>query len=191
MNKKQWFRRFEKALSSLPRAERAEAAQYYRELYEDRLESGETEEAIVATFGLPEQAAAEILRDKGEGAARPAASDAAVTFGRAVAVIFLFICVGLPVLACVFAVAVAAGALSISGFALALGGVAQTACFLTLFFLRGFPFGFLAQTGLGVALAGAGLLLIPLFLFCAGHLFRFCLKFLKATMRLIRDKRSA
>ena len=71
MTRKQWNKRFRKALRSLPASERNAAAEYYDELYGDKRDAGMSEEAITAEFGDPEDAARRIADEAGVAAARP------------------------------------------------------------------------------------------------------------------------
>ena len=50
-------------LKGMPPKEREESIAYYREMIEDRIEDGATEQDAVAAVGTPEQAAEQILRD--------------------------------------------------------------------------------------------------------------------------------
>ena len=63
MTKYEWDRRLRKSLKELPADERQRVFEYYDELFEDKIDSGEKEEAVVARFGEPEAAARKILAD--------------------------------------------------------------------------------------------------------------------------------
>lgn len=63
MTKYEWDRRLRKALKDLPAEERRRVFEYYDELFEDRMDGGAKEEAIVGAFGEPEAAAKKILAD--------------------------------------------------------------------------------------------------------------------------------
>ncbi len=63
MTKYEWDRRLRKALKELPADERTRVFEYYDELFEDRMDGGAKEEAIIAAFGEPEAAAKKILAD--------------------------------------------------------------------------------------------------------------------------------
>lgn len=187
MTEKEWFRQFKRELSALPRAEREAAVQYYRELFGDRSDGGEREEDILASFGAPAQAAAGILAEREEKAPARSAGGA----GRSLVGVLLMVFVAFPVGLAVFVFAVAAGVLSVGGVALVAGGGAQTVAFLVLMGMRGFSAAFLAQVGMGIALVGAGLLLIPILLKVAKKLFRLCGMLFVFIARLITGKKEA
>lgn len=187
MTEKEWFRQFKRELSALPRAEREAAVQYYRELFGDRSDGGEREEDILASFGAPAQAAAGILAEREEKAPARSAGGA----GRSLVGMLLMVFVAFPVGLAVFVIAVAAGVLSVGGVALVAGGGAQTVAFLVLMGMRGFSAAFLAQVGMGIALVGAGLLLIPILLRVAKKLFRLCGMLFVFIARLVTGKKEA
>lgn len=187
MTEKEWFRQFKRELSALPRAEREAAVQYYRELFGDRSDGGEREEDILASFGAPAQAAAGILAEREEKAPARSAGGA----GRSLVGMLLMVFVAFPVGLAVFVFAVAAGVLSVGGVALVAGGGAQTVAFLVLMGMRGFSAAFLAQVGMGIALVGAGLLLIPILLKVAKKLFRLCGMLFVFIARLVTGKKEA
>lgn len=187
MTEKEWFRQFKRELSALPRAEREAAVQYYRELFGDRSDGGEREEDILASFGAPAQAAAGILAEREEKAPARSAGGA----GRSLVGVLLMVFVAFPVGLAVFVFAVAAGVLSVGGVALVAGGGAQTVAFLVLMGMRGFSAAFLAQVGMGIALVGAGLLLIPILLKVAKKLFRLCGMLFVFIARLVTGKKEA
>ena len=187
MTEKEWFRQFKRELSALPRAEREAAVQYYRELFGDRSDGGEREEDILASFGAPAQAAAGILAEREEKAPARSAGGA----GRSLVGMLLMVFVAFPVGLAVFVIAVTAGALSVGGVALVAGGGAQTVAFLVLMGMRGFSAACLAQVGMGIALVGAGFLLIPILLKVAKKLFRLCGMLFVFIARLVTGKKEA
>ena len=50
MNRNEFFTALSKALSVLPPAEAEKAVNYYNEIFDDHLEEGMTEEAVVASL---------------------------------------------------------------------------------------------------------------------------------------------
>ena len=189
MTKKQWFKRLRRALSALSKEERETAAQYYAELFDDKKESGETEEDILAQFGLPESAAAGILSEREHSPAAPRPS-AGGTVARWMGVLFLFVCIGIPVLAVLFALAASAIILSASGAVISLAGLADCVWFFIVL-SKGTEIAALAHIGIGVATTGAGLLMIPCFALCAKGMFWLCKQSLLLTGRMFTGKRSA
>ena len=191
MTKKQWLKRFKKKLSALPREEKEAAVQYYTELFNERTDRGESETEIINNFGSPEQAAGAIACEKNEYSKIAYQSSGGLTAGRFFVVTILFICVGIPVLILIFALGVTAIALLISAFAMIAAGAAQALYFLIIQLIYGFNAGFVAQIGIGIAAAGLGCLLVPLFLFCVKWIFKSCGKMFTSSTRLICEKRRA
>ena len=84
----------------------------------------------------------------------------------------------------------AGAALFLSGFAVILASVAYIVYFLVHLCMYGGA-GYVAQIGIGLAAAGAGALLVPLFLCCTKWLFIACGKIFVLTGRVVRGKREA
>ena len=194
MTYRQWEKAFKKQLSRLPKEERERALGYYAELYGDKLDAGVSESEIVREFGDPKAAADKIIEESAETASAQGKTVRARTAGdtaaRAAAAVLLFLFVGLPLLAVVFCLAVAGAALFLSGFAVILAGVAYVVYFLVQLCMFGGA-GYAAQIGIGLAAAGVGALLVPLFLYCTKWLFIACGKIFVLTGRVVRGKREA
>ena len=60
-----WLKVFEEELSKLPKADRQKAIEFYREMIEDKIEGGMTEEEVVKSLGNPFDVADKILKDNG------------------------------------------------------------------------------------------------------------------------------
>ncbi len=193
MTYRQWEKAFRKRLSRLPEEERERALGYYAELYGDKLDAGVSESEIVREFGDPKAAADKIIAEAAETASAQGKTVRARTAGdtaaRAAAVL-LFLFVGLPLLAVLFSLAVAGAALFLSGFAVILAGVAYIVYFLVQLCMYGGA-GYVAQIGIGLAAAGVGAMLVPLFLCCTKWLFIACGKIFVLTGRVVRGKREA
>lgn len=193
MTYRQWEKAFRKRLSRLPEEERERALGYYAELYGDKLDAGVSESEIVREFGDPKAAADKIIEESAETASAQGKTVRARTAGdtaaRAAAVL-LFLFVGLPLLAVLFSLAVAGAALFLSGFAVILAGVAHVVYFLAQLYMYGGA-GYVAQIGIGLAAAGVGAMLVPLFLCCTKWLFIACGKIFVLTGRVVRGKREA
>ena len=194
MTYRQWEKAFRKRLSRLPGEERERALGYYAELYGDKLDAGVSESEIVREFGDPKAAADKIIEESAETASAQGKTVRARTAGdtaaRAAAAVLLFLFVGLPLLAVIFCLAVAGAALFLSGFAVILAGVAYVVYFLVQLCMFGGA-GYAAQIGIGLAAAGVGALLVPLFLYCTKWLFIACGKIFVLTGRVVRGKREA
>lgn len=63
MNKKKFLSALEQALADLTRKDRRKTLDFYRELIDDRLEEGLTEEAVIADIGAPETIAEQVLSE--------------------------------------------------------------------------------------------------------------------------------
>lgn len=193
MTYRQWEKAFRKRLSRLPGEERERALGYYAELYGDKMDAGVSESEIVREFGDPKAAADKIIEESAETASAQGKTVRARTAGdtaaRAAAVL-LFLFVGLPLLAVLFSLAVAGAALFLSGFAVILAGVAHVVYFLAQLYMYGGA-GYVAQIGIGLAAAGVGAMLVPLFLCCTKWLFIACGKIFVLTGRVVRGKREA
>ena len=193
MTYRQWEKAFRKRLSRLPGEERERALGYYAELYGDKLDAGVSESEIVREFGDPKAAADKLIEESAETAFAQGKTVRARTAGdtaaRAAAVL-LFLFVGLPLLAVLFSLAVAGAALFLSGFAVILAGVAHVVYFLAQLYMYGGA-GYVAQIGIGLAAAGVGAMLVPLFLCCTKWLFIACGKIFVLTGRVVRGKREA
>ena len=194
MTYRQWEKTFKKRLSRLPKEERERALGYYAELYGDKLDAGTSESEIVREFGDPKAAADKIIEESAETASAQGKTVRARTAGdtaaRAAAAVLLFLFVGQPLLAVIFCLAVAGAALFLSGFAVILAGVAYVVYFLVQLCMFGGA-GYAAQIGIGLAAAGVGALLVPLFLYCTKWLFIACGKIFVLTGRVVRGKREA
>lgn len=60
-----WLKVFEEELSKLPKADRQKAIEFYREMIEDKIEGGMTEEEVVKSLGNPFDVAEKILKENG------------------------------------------------------------------------------------------------------------------------------
>lgn len=194
MTYRQWEKTFKKRLSRLPKEERERALGYYAELYGDKLDAGTSESEIVREFGDAKDAADKIIAEYSESTSVQGKTSVQRTAGdtaaRAAAAVLLFLFVGLPLLAVIFCLAVAGAALFLSGFAVILAGVAYIVYFLVQLCMFGGA-GYAAQIGIGLAAAGVGALLVPLFLYCTKWLFIACGKIFVLTGRVVRGKREA
>ncbi len=63
MDRSAYIAKLRSALSRLPRAEVAQALQYYNEIFDDAAENGKSETDVIAGLGAPEDAAAQIIAD--------------------------------------------------------------------------------------------------------------------------------
>lgn len=63
MTQVEWEKIFLESLTTIPDAERFKMAEYYREIYGDKLEAGQTPDEILAEFGDPKECAIRILKE--------------------------------------------------------------------------------------------------------------------------------
>ena len=186
MKAKQWLKTFQRALALLPRAERERAADYYAELFADRMEAGEEEESIARELGDPAAAARAVLSESGAGEAAPAARKA----GRPGWQKALLACgIGIPAVIAIIALGCIAVALATSGVLLILAGLGSTGSAFMLIAFEGFSGGLLALGGIMLAAAGVGCMLAPPLLLLIRLLFKLCGTVWGGTAALVRGKR--
>lgn len=186
MKAKQWLKTFQRALALLPRAERERAADYYAELFADRMEAGEEEESIARELGDPAAAARAVLSESGAGEAAPAARKS----GRPGWQKALLACgIGIPAVIAIIALGCIAVALATSGVLLILAGLGGTGSAFLLIAFEGFSGGLLALGGIMLAAAGVGCMLAPPLLLLIRLLFKLCDTVWGGTAALVRGKR--
>lgn len=150
MSYKKWERALRRALVHLSAVERDRTLEYYREMKEEKMLNGESEEAIVAEFGSPDACAEKILRANGVSPCRRNSP------AEVVGLVFASLLLVLPLAAVLGSLVVSFAAISISGAAVSLAGVV---------FAIGSPFiapsgvAIAAYVGMGIAATGAGFLL--------------------------------
>ena len=65
MDKGLWLELFEDAIKKLPKAERNKVVMFYREMIEDKIEGGKSEDSVIAELGNPNDVAQKILNENG------------------------------------------------------------------------------------------------------------------------------
>ena len=60
-----WLELFEDAIKKLPKAERNKVLMFYREMIEDKIEGGKSEDGVIAELGNPNDVAQKILEENG------------------------------------------------------------------------------------------------------------------------------
>lgn len=164
MKKKDFLGALSRGLSRLPRGEREERVNFYREMIDDRIEEGIPEEEAVAGVGTVDGIVSQILAE------RPAVVSAAPRNGAGGKVgLILLLVLGFPVwfpivlslfitvVSLVFSLFVTLWAIEISLMAGAVGGVGA---FLVLLFTGQFPTAFFT---LGAALVSGGFAILLFF----------------------------
>lgn len=186
MTYKQWEKQLKRQLSSLSASERADALEYYRELYGDKKEAGGTEDAIVAEFGAPEDCAKRILTEGDFGDNGNSSKQKKGLFGgyspaQIVGIVFLTIIILCPLAEVALAVVAAFAVAEIAGGVVAVAGVVYIP--LCLSFGVGFG-GTLAHIGVGIAACGVGLLVLELFYYATKYTVIGCVKGIKYLYKL-------
>lgn len=166
MNYKTWEKQLKKSLHGLPKAEKASATEYYRELYGDKLEAGASEAEILQEFGSPTSCAARILEaaesspqnsEKQDKAAyKPTGASAFYIVGM----VFLSLTIIIPLGAAAFSVLCAFGAATLGCGIGALVGAIYV--FVAPFLGEGVAITFV-NIGAGFAICGVGILLTLFF----------------------------
>ena len=182
MTAKQWLKKFKAALSPLPKAEREKAAEYYAELFADRREAGESEEAIARSLGDAAAAAAALLAESG---VEPAAAKKRGGGER----ILLAVLLGIP--ACAATAALWAVLIAVPGSCIlaALSGLGGAGFFVWVLLAEGFAGGALALCGAALAAAGAAAMLLAPALLLSGLLLRLCRRMWGAIGAFARGER--
>ena len=176
MTRKQWDKTFRKALHGLSAQEKQAAADYYAELYDDKHDAGMNEEEIMAEFGDPEKAAHRILEEAGISETEKRTATAADTAARAALVVIFGIFIGIPLLSVILSVIVTGIAVAVSGAACVIAGIGQFFFSIVLMVTEGVTGAHIAHLGIGVVATGAGMIIIPLFV----YLSLLCIKLLRA-----------
>jgi len=183
-----WEKQLLGYLKSQPETEKKQIVDYYREMYNDKVERGLSPDQVLSEFGDPKNCAAKILMEPAveEGAPEATANDEptkqktskpdkkeiikrskealkGVSVGSVVGWFFITILLLIPLGAVAISVVATFGALAVSGFAMIFGGVVGTVAS---------PFGLffgwsgaltLSAAGACVALAGVGAILAVVF----------------------------
>lgn len=160
MTLREWEKRLKKGLRTLSKEERQTALDYYREMYGDKLDAGESEEKILEEFGSPEACAEKILADEGKEAPRKKVK---TTKGKSspasiVGLVFFTLMLIVPLYACILGVIVSVAAGAVAGGACVLAGGVYVLFSPIYFGVNGLAFGgVIAHIGLGLVAAGVGI----------------------------------
>lgn len=172
-----WLNIFEDSLQKMPKSERNRIIEFYREMIEDKIESGIIEEEVIASLGNPYDVASKILDENGlkcnikdltkkEEITEKKSKKEGLPLWLTLIVGFFGVTVGIPLAISWFAVLISFcatfGALVISA------GACTIAILLSIIFaLAGFVEGGWAIFGAALAGMGAILLLAVGFWYCA------------------------
>ena len=162
MTWKEWEIRLLESLQTLSLEERAKIAEYYQEMYGDKLDAGLSEAEIIKEFGDPCLCAEKILSEnateKQEQSPPPAppAKREKAPVSSIIGTVFFTLLVMLPVGAIAVSIVITLGAIALSGAVISLAGIVYT-CAAPFGGMSGS--GTLAHMGIGIAASGIGLLL--------------------------------
>ena len=183
MTQVEWEKKFLDSLERLPEAERYRIAEYYREMYGDKLESGQTPDEVLAEFGNPKECAKRILQEnesvtevsqqESESLPEPkmereiaqvevkqpvAKKRGYWTPATIVGMVFLTLLLIAPISSGVVAVIAALGAMVLVGGVLVLAGCLYVILAPFMCFTGASVWAIIAHMGMGFALCGAGIL---------------------------------
>ena len=181
MTWKKWSRALKRFLSPLPRSERQTIVAYYREMFEDKLDFGLTEQEILAEFGSAQACAGRMIAESSIEQENPIpASNPFVreykvkplkrpSVGVIVGMVFFTLLLVIPIVAVWISVIASFAAVGVACIAVALAGLVFP--FLTPFYpMLGFTgVAFTANLGLFLASAGAGLMLSIVFFYATKY----------------------
>ena len=163
MTQKEWERRLKRCLRPLPKEERTKIAEYYREMYRDKLDAGFPEQTILEEFGSPDLCAARILAEEEAESAVPLKKrrrSNRLSVPYVIGMFFLSVLFIIPLTAAVISVITAFGIttasmviVTISGFAVLLLSLTQLPVAAAV----------LATAALGLVLIGLGTVLFIAF----------------------------
>ena len=165
MTYKDWEQRFIKTLKPLDIKERERLVEYYREIYEEKLSEGKTEEIVLEELGSPESTAYRILAENSEQIVNEiedkedninfSVKDKSIEY---IGLIFITLLLIIPIASAMLGVIISFGAVCVSGMAISVAGI------LGVFAV---PFvgieSVIAGLGLCIATIGIGLLVFVTF----------------------------
>ncbi|MBQ8429843.1 MAG: DUF1700 domain-containing protein [Clostridia bacterium] len=197
MKQIEWEKKFLDGLESLPEAERYKIAEYYREMYGDKLEAGQSSDDILAEFGDPKECAERILQENentDEEVALESEREKEVvshqkeevmsvekkerywTPATIVGMAFLTLLLIIPLASGALSVITALGSLALAGVIVALAGVVYV-IIAPFMGLSGVAFsGIIAHLGMGFLCCGLGILLCIGFFFVTKYAILGCWK---------------
>jgi uncharacterized membrane protein len=189
MRYNRWEKNFKRSLGFLKRNERDEAVRYYREMYEDKLDSGMLTEDILYEFGTPELCAARLYEERLDNsfpeAKKKEKREAIPRFDKGrrgflyyLGMFFATVLFIIPLGAILLSLIVSFGAAVISGFAVSVSGVAVILCGWLPIFASGIE-NALFNIASGFACIGIGLLLAIAFWYPTRYVSVFSFKLMK------------
>ena len=200
MRQVEWEKKFLDSLERLPEAERYRIAEYYREMYGDKLESGQTPDEILAEFGDPKECAERILKENENGAENlveepktqpeqgidpektqqgreePVNKGGYWTPATIVGMVFLTLFLVIPLCGGALGIIAGLGSIALTGGVLVLAGCLYVILAPFMCFTGASVWAIIANMGMGFALSGAGILLGIAFYFATKYAVIWCWK---------------
>lgn len=184
MTKREWEKKFMSALKKLPKNERQKSLEFYREMYTDKKDAGESEESILKEFGNPYACADKILEEydfDSDKKAKKVKERNGMSIGYIVGMVFFSIIIALPIVCTLIGLLAGFLAAAICGPVVALYGVVHC-CIAPL--LTGTAVGFLGAEAMGIVCIGIGLLLFVVFFLLTKFTAKAIFKFIKITYKV-------
>ena len=190
MTYKEWEQRFLKTLKPLTSEERERLAEYYREMYEEKLSEGKFEDVILEEFGSPESSAYRILAENSE---QKESEEVILEYPKSdytlrdksleyIGIIILSLLLIIPIASVMLGVIISLGAVAISGMAISIAGFVG---------ILALPFvgaqNVVAILGFLIASIGVGLLLFIAFYYLTKYTSIFTYKCLKAIYKRSKE----
>ena len=188
MTYNEWERELLRYLNGLPKKEREEVADYYREMHGDKFDAGMTDEQIIKKFGEPRLVASRILMESGaeteikdgntedskskdESKAVSAAPQYTglkeklknLSVAKIVGWFFLAILIVIPLMAVVISVIAAFASVTVTGGAMFIGGIIAAVASPFGFIIGYTGWGVLATAGNCLVMSGVGAMLFVSF----------------------------
>lgn len=181
MTQKKWERTLKRFLSPLPKSEQKSIVAYYREMYQDKLDLGLSEQEILNEFGDPQVCAGRMIAESSIEQKTPSATNnpfaqeykakpiKSASVGGTLGMVFFTLLLGIPVGAVWVSVIATFAAVGVASIAVGFAGLLFP--LLTPFYSSlGFSgISFTANLGLYLASAGAGFMLAVLFYHATKH----------------------
>ena len=175
MTYKQWEAELLKYLDNIPECERRDACEYYREIFQDKFDAGIGEEKILEEFGSARTCAGRILCERADDltsyektqtplpSAVPAQEKRQISISKWVGIFFLTTLVVIPFASAMISVIAAFGSVAITGAAMIISGVIGTLVSPFALILGYTGWGVVGAAGTCLAVAGVGMLILPIF----------------------------
>ena len=159
MTYKAWEKELKRKLGALSSMECKRTLEYYREMRDDKLSQGASEEEILSEFGSPEACAEKILAENMRGGGSQENRDrpkGKISAAECVGIFFATVIFIIPLASVALALVVSCGAVCVSGAAIGVAGIVYA---VASPFLGAQGNALIASVGLGIASSGVGAIL--------------------------------